>query len=454
MKDILKVINNIMSIDQELVGEEYIKKLLKNIALYLDVKYVFIGHEIKNHGSQIQTDFFCSNGEFTDNFIYNLKDTPCEVVLSGHRVCIHSSNVAKTFPKDELLIKMGIESYVGAPVIDNFKKTKRLLVLLDDKPMYDKDFFQSVTDFLSNRASAELEKYKVEENLVTQVNLRTLELESAKREIELINRQLEDRVKDEIEKNLKSQQIIYEQSRMAIMGEMIENIAHQWKQPLSTITLSSSGIIVTNKHNLLTDEKLNESMTTIKEASLFLSTTIDDFRNFFKINKIIVSFDIKKTFEKTFRLVFSQLKVNSIEVIYDSKSINVSGLENELLQVLINILKNAKDELVKKEVNQRRLIFIKTHEENNQLFIEIKDNANGIPNNIIDNIFDSHFTTKDEDNGTGIGLYMSKQIIHNNMDGKITVKNVEFDYEAKSYKGAAFTITIPTNLDSNNQISF
>ena len=442
MNDVLKIVNKIIDIEQNLHGEEYLKKLISNISEYLDVKYVFIGHPLCENLEQLQTDIVWRRGEFLDNFVYDLKDTPCEVVISGKRVCIHASDVIKKFPKDELLAQMEIEAYLGAPVIDSKNNVSFLLVILDDKPIKDVDSFQSITEFLANRVSTEIQKYKIEENLIALVTQRTKELEKAQREIELINKELEQRVQEEIEKNMQKERIILEQSKMVLMGEMIDNIAHQFKQPLSLITTNASGVKLQKELGTFNEESLIPSMNLITESGRYLANTIDDFRNFFNPSKNIVSFNIKKTFEKTFRLMASEFKTNKIEIIYEALDIEVRGLENELLQVLINILKNAKDQLMKINDNERALLFINTYIEGEDIIIKIKDNANGIPLDIIKKVFDYRFTTKNYNEGSGIGLFMCKQIIENNIEGKLDVSNVEYEYENKKYKGAEFNITI------------
>ena len=137
----------------------------------------------------------------------------------------------------------------------------------------------------------------------------------------------------------------------------------------------------------------------------------------------------------------SQFKNNNIELIKNINNAELYGYYNELLQVLINILKNAKDELIKLDTNKRRIIFIDTYTDKSNLIIKIRDNANGIPSDIIEKIFEPYFTTKENDEGTGIGLYMCKQII-DGMTGKIQVINVEYEYEAQIYYGAEFIISM------------
>jgi len=243
----------------------------------------------------------------------------------------------------------------------------------------------------------------------------------------------------------KQELLLHQQSKMASMGEMIENISHQWKQPLSVISAVSSGIKFKNDLKELQTKDIETSATIISDSIQYLSDTVDDFRDFFKPDKFKRDFSIKNTFLKIDRLLKSQFEPSSINVIKNIDEIEVYGYENELIQVLINILNNARDELLK-SLEKKKLILIEVKKNKEFLEIIIKDNAGGISEKIIDKVFDSHFTTKADIEGTGIGLYMSKAIITEHMKGTIEVFNSEYSYEDKRYNGAEFKISIPQNL--------
>ena len=237
--------------------------------------------------------------------------------------------------------------------------------------------------------------------------------------------------------------LIYQQSKMASMGEMIENIAHQWRQPLSIISAASTGIKFKNELKVLKEEDINAAMLHINDSVKHLSHTIDDFRDFFKGNKKKFEFKVNDTFEKTFKLIISQFKTANITIIKNIEDVSFFGFENELIQVLMNILNNARDELIKKDNSIERLILIDVVKKDTLLEICIKDNAGGIPKDIINDIFEPHFTTKEETNGTGIGLYMSQMIIKEHMNGTLEVNNVDFIYNENPYLGAEFKIFLP-----------
>lgn len=243
------------------------------------------------------------------------------------------------------------------------------------------------------------------------------------------------------EKLTQKEQLLIQQSKMAQMGEMLENIAHQWRQPLSIITTSATGLKIQQELSLLTNERLIESLDIIVKASLHLSNTIDDFRNFYKNDKEKKFFNLKNTVEKSLTLVSSKFKNQDIEIKIEVEDIELNGFENELLQVFINILSNAKDELVKKD-NQIKIIYIFTKKQQDNICISFQDNAGGIKEELLTHIFDSHFTTKEQEDGTGIGLYMSKLII-NKMNGEIKASNEKINYYDKTFDGAKFSITLP-----------
>ena len=249
----------------------------------------------------------------------------------------------------------------------------------------------------------------------------------------------------ELEK-LQKEELFYQQSKMAAMGEMIGNIAHQWRQPLSVISTASTGLKLQKEMDMLSDENFYSTLVAINTSAQYLSTTIDDFRDFFNpSNNNINVFDISQTFTKTLNLLNAQFIDKDIEIIQKIECCKITSIENELIQVLINILNNARDALLTIE-NQRRLIFINSYIKENMLYIEIKDNAGGIKEEIIDRIFEPYFTTKHQSQGTGIGLYMSKEIVEKHLDGVLLVSNEKYNYENIDYFGAKFTIEI-ANLE-------
>ncbi len=239
------------------------------------------------------------------------------------------------------------------------------------------------------------------------------------------------------------QKLFYQQAKMASMGEMLENIAHQWRQPLSTITTASTGIKLKKEFNSLDDDYLEESLEIILKSSNFLSQTIEDFRNFFKHSEDIETFKVETIIQDALNILKLKLYSNDIHIqIYNRTEYQLQGYKNELIQVFLNILNNSMDAFLQSDI-ENKYIIIKIKNDGNYLVVTIQDNANGIDDNIIDKVFEPYFTTKHKSQGTGIGLYMSEQIIEKHFNGEISVENSEFEIDSEKYFGAQFNIRLP-----------
>lgn len=248
-----------------------------------------------------------------------------------------------------------------------------------------------------------------------------------------LNQELSDKVKDEVKKNRDKDKHMLQKSKQAQMGEMISMIAHQWRQPLSSISTVVAGLKlkqVLKKYDLSTIEgqenhcnNLSIQLTKIEGYTQFLTNTIDDFRNFFKPDKNKEEVLLVNLVEKTFDILKKSFEISKIQVNIDNSSEKkVLLYTNEVMQVILNILKNSEDAF--KEINSNNAeVRIKIYNNENNVVLEIQDNAGGIPENIIDNVFEPYFSTKDEKNGTGLGLYMSKIIVEEHCNGLMTVSN-------------------------------
>ncbi len=249
-----------------------------------------------------------------------------------------------------------------------------------------------------------------------------------KRQIETLNSSLEERIQQEVAKNTKQLQILQQQTKMAQMGEMIGAIAHQWRQPLNVISAGIQNLKYDYQDGYLNDEKfVKEFIDKNKDTIGFMSKTIDDFRTFFRIDKEKIDFKVKKTTESVVDMLSAQLKDHFIEIPIEGDEFEYCGLENEYKQVVLNIINNAKDALVEKNIENPKIEINIT-----QNRVIIQDNAGGIPEEILERVFEPYFTTKEQGKGTGMGLYMSKMIIEDNMGGELSVKNID--------SGAMFTI--------------
>jgi len=267
---------------------------------------------------------------------------------------------------------------------------------------------------------------ELNDDLESEVKSRVIELEE-------LNNSLEGKIENEIEKNREKDQKMLQQSRMAQMGEMISMIAHQWRQPLGAI--ASTSIDLRMKMMLdnydLDDKKeqnkcknyLDEQLLNIEEYVQNLTQTIDDFRNFYKPDKRQKVQTINEPVQKSLNIIKATTEANGIKIIesYQSK-MKLPIFDSELMQVFLNILKNAQDNFKEKSISQPE-ITIQTQDIENGVKVEICDNGGGIDKDIMEKIFDPYFSTKSEKNGTGLGLYMSKTIIQEHHNGKLCVEN-------------------------------
>ena len=243
--------------------------------------------------------------------------------------------------------------------------------------------------------------------------------------------------------------LLFQQSKMASMGEMIGNIAHQWRQPLSVISTCASGIKFEKEFNQISDERLYESLDLIVENTQYLSKTIDDFRNFFKADKVIEDFCVNDSILRVLKLLKSSIQNHNIQIeTHLNGNLIINGYPNEFLQVLVNVINNAKDALMTQPVNTR-FMNIKTFIKNKRCVIEINDNGGGVDESIVSKIFDPYFTTKHKSQGTGIGLYMSHQIVVEHMKGSIYAKNIDFVKDKNNYKGCSLIIVLPITEKQN-----
>ena len=273
-------------------------------------------------------------------------------------------------------------------------------------------------------------------------NFYSKELENSNLELQLLNKGLEKKVSKQVKKIRQKDLMINQQSKLTAMGEMVGNIAHQWRQPLSAISTLASGIIIQKEMNMLKDEQLSNDLQNIVESTKTLSNTIDDFKNFYSNSKTITTFRLSGVISKVLNLIDANLKNHHITVIKQVDTVSITGCENELIQVLLNVLNNAKDAL--KQIENKRYIFINVYIHKKSVRIEIWDNAKGIDEKILPKVFNPYFTTKGSKEGTGIGLYMSKKILTQSLKGSIKVKNKSFTHNNVQFIGAIFTITLPT----------
>jgi signal transduction histidine kinase len=250
-----------------------------------------------------------------------------------------------------------------------------------------------------------------------------------------LNDTLRDKVKGALNEARMKDRLFVQQSRLAAMGEMIEQIAHQWRQPLNTLALINQDMYVKHKLGKCDEACFDKGHESIDEHLQYLSKTIDDFRNFYKSDKSKSPEDVGDLAAEALKLSDVFLKYAKIKTnlnVATTKKVNIA--KNEMIQVLMNLIKNGHDAILEKRISNGKIsIRIEDYEES--IRISVEDNAGGINPNILGKVFDIYFTTKDPEHGSGLGLHMSKYIIEESFGGKIWVENVN--------GGARFIIELP-----------
>ena len=256
-------------------------------------------------------------------------------------------------------------------------------------------------------------------------------------ELEDVNHSLEDRIATTLKEIREKDQILIQQGRLAAMGEMISNISHQWRQPLNNV-----GLIIQNLQDMcengeLTTDIMDREVRMAMDVIQFMSNTIDDFRYFFRPDKEKNEFIVNEVIAKTIKFMLPALRHYGITItVNEEPDVSILGYPNEYSQMLINIINNAKDELLERKVPDPRIMICVFHDDRLAV-ATVTDNAGGIDDGVLPKVFDPYFTTKEPGKGTGIGLYMSKVIVEKNMDGRLTARNVpdgvEFRIEMPSF---------------------
>ena len=319
------------------------------------------------------------------------------------------------------LAKDGSTFYVNTTVIP----------ILDDN--------ENIVEFVAIRYDVTKEVFYKEELLRRELELQELNATLEKRvqnktkELEKLNKTLHSRVKKEIAKNEEKRQVMFWQSRLASLGEMLANIAHQWRQPLTELNLTifnmNKAVLNEDKHEVL--KLYTESKSLIKN----MSKTIDDFTNFFKPGKEKSLFSVNESINEALLLLEKLITSEMISVKTDLEDVKVLGISNELTQVIINLIKNSSDAFVQNSILIREIsITLKARDE--FVLIEVQDNAGGIKEKNVYKVFEPYFTTKHTSQGTGLGLFMSKMICEKGMNGSLDVVSKK--------NTTTFSIKIPT----------
>ncbi len=272
------------------------------------------------------------------------------------------------------------------------------------------------------------------------------------KELEEINKNLEKRIKKAVGDNRRKDKIMFQQSKLAAMGEMLQNIAHQWRQPLGSVSLILQSIKLKNEMNRLTPEYIDVKTDEALELTENMSKTINDFKNFFRPDKTKKTLHIRECIAHSKKLVSHMLEKYGIVLeVKIKEDMSLMGYKNELSHVCLNILNNAIDSLKNSDIQPKK-IWIVVKKEKNSIIISVIDNGGGIKKEFTEKIFEPYFTTKLKEKGSGIGLYMSKQIIEEHMGGRIRALNIRHKLgEKEMFECAMFEIILPVK-DKNEEL--
>lgn len=276
-----------------------------------------------------------------------------------------------------------------------------------------------------------MQDVRFREMLVDQNTRYNEKLQYQKKELERYKHELSNLVKQETEAHLRNEKILQQQAKMAAMGEMMDAVAHQWKQPLNALSMYTQLLQSDFEDGLVDNNYIDSLVHDVDEQIEHMISTLTEFRTFFRPDKEAEPFGLKRCIQTVMLLMKDELMRNQIEVHIESeKEILINGIENEFKHLILNIISNAKDAFIERE-RKHRAVYIRFYQQNGSIILKIEDNAGGIPDDIIKDIFKPNVTSKAD--GTGIGLYMSAQIAQK-LSGHLYVANTE--------RGAEFTLEV------------
>ena len=283
----------------------------------------------------------------------------------------------------------------------------------------------------------QFEMIKLNEELDEHKNHLELKVFEKTKELHELNKNLEQRVKDEVEANRIKDKQLNDQAKFAQLGELIGNIAHQWRQPLNAISSAATGMQTMRQLGISDEDDENKSIQQISDTTQTLSSIINNFRDFVNQKNEKSDVVVQDLLNTTINVISSSLENDDLEILtkFPDEDIELSIISGSLSQVILNIIKNSQDALLKIENEQNKEVVIEVYTSNNDLKISIKDNANGISEDILPKIFDPYFTTKHQSQGVGLGLYVVRESMEKHLNGRIDVNT--------SSNGTEFILTFP-----------
>lgn len=409
-RNVLEVIRGIYNVDQLLSGKEYIRELIHRLAKALNVKYVMVGHAIKPQENIVQTDYFYADGKIVDNITYDLEGTPCSDVLCGTRVGCYGEKVQQLFPRDKMLKDINAQSYMGSPFFSPEGELLGLLVVMNDQPFKELELMTSVVEFFAARIGAEYRRLDVEETLKQH------------------NEDLEKLVQE------RTMQLI-SQEKLATIGRITLGIAHELKNPLNII-INASELLMSSEidsesrrraldmiyqygvrandiiTSMLKQARQDENMQPERiDISTLLSHALDVFLR--SRNDINLKSKLRKSIHIT-----PQVEVDLIDS---------PGVERVFINIIDNAVYALSEKLQRSNGSFVPELRVDLHVERGRCQVRIRDNGTGIPQNHLLHVCDEFYTTKPPGEGTGLGLWVAKQMVEKNR-GTFDILSKENEY--------------------------
>jgi signal transduction histidine kinase len=413
-QEVIKTIQAILDVNQFSVGEEYFKELVRNLAQHLRVKFCFIGRPEDIDQTKVKTHVVWAGGQFMDNFVYDLAGTPCKNIVDGKRVGLYSPHVADQFPEDEMLGQMGVESYLGAPILDKDNNMLGLIVILDSEPIEDRELYTAIMELMAGRVAAELERHDLQANLKRQVEERTAELQARMEELE------------------RTRQELVQSEKMASLGRLVAGFAHELNTPIGVAVSSAS--VLDNKtkeiNTLLSQDEidgdaLDAILNQFSEASALITSNLkraSELVNSFKRTAVdqssedIRRFNVNGMFDDIIKTLHSRFKPSNVQIQIDcADDINVYSVPGSVEQIITNLLLNSLEHAY--DDGQNGLIKISAKLNQERLHIEYQDNGKGMTAETQAKIFEPFFTTNRARGGSGLGMYISYNLVTSQLHG-------------------------------------
>jgi len=422
---------NVIEDAENTYGQDYFDKTTASLAKAVEADICFIAQLSQDKTNSIVISAY-AHGEHLDNFEYALKDTPCAEVTCG-AVDIYPKEVCQSFPKDIMLQDMNIEGYVGDSLENSKGDTIGLVVALYHHSIDNGEQIHTLFSFFSGRIAAELDRFEKEKALIE------------------LNQNLEETVKERTEALKKTQERIMEQEKFAALGNLVAGIAHEVNTPLG-VSITSASLVTSHVHIIqkaiknktLTESLLNDTLTSLNEATSILETNLSTAANLIKNFKQVAAeqsnlhvsdFDICETIDSILLSLHPETKKHPVDIQnLCKKAISIKSSKGDFYQILSNLTMNAMKHAF--EGKDKGVFSINASLENKELILTIKDDGIGISKDNINKIFNPFFTTKRGQGGTGLGLSIVYNIVTQKLKGNIEV-------ESELGKGSQFIIKIP-----------